>query len=280
MVFLLEGAAALCAVYFAVLVWSIGIRASFLFFWPFLAMVFLGATGVWGYVRTREVSLRTKVTLCTAALTVIILVVFTSLVIASYSYGDDPKEVRESLQVIRDRAELMSSLVSQLLLIARADRRIDQLVKKKTDVSLLAEEAAESLRREAENRQIQILISAPEGCYMDCDPLFMGQMFHNLIDNSLKYGRSGGTTRIEIRQEADGIRIQIGDDGIGISEEELPRIFERFYRGGQDHADRSPEEGAGLGLPIAKWIVEAHQGTLSVESKHGEGTVFQIWFPA
>lgn len=193
---------------------------------------------------------------------------------------DDPKEVRESLQVIRDRAELMSSLVSQLLLIARADRRIDQLVKKKTDVSLLAEEAAESLRREAENRQIQILISAPEGCYMDCDPLFMGQMFHNLIDNSLKYGRSGGTTRIEIRQEADGIRIQIKDDGIGISEEELPRIFERFYRGGQDHADRSPEEGAGLGLPIAKWIVEAHQGTLSVESKHGEETVFQIWFPA
>lgn len=94
MVFLLEGAAALCAVYFAVLVWSIGIRASFLFFWPFLAMVFLGATGVWGYVRTREVSLRTKVTLCTAALTVVILVVFTSLVIASYSYGDDPKEVR------------------------------------------------------------------------------------------------------------------------------------------------------------------------------------------
>lgn len=193
---------------------------------------------------------------------------------------DNPEEVRESLQMIRDRASHMSSLVSQLLLIARADRRIDQLVKKRTDISLLAEEAAESFRREAESRQIRICINAAEGCYMDCDPLFMGQMFNNLIDNSLKYGRPGGTTGIRIWQEEDMIRIRIRDDGIGISEEDLPRVFERFYRGSQDHADGNPEEGAGLGLPIAKWIVEAHQGIISVESKPGEGTVFQIWFPA
>ena len=115
---------------------------------------------------------------------------------------------------------------------------------------------------------------------MDCDPLFMEQMFNNLIDNSLKYGRPGGTTGVRVWQEEDVIRIQIKDDGIGISQEELPRVFERFYRGGQDHADGNPEEGAGLGLPIARWIIEAHQGIIKVESKPGEGTVFQIWFPA
>ena len=210
--------------------------------------------------------------------------------------GSDPlrAEVKESLREIHSQAEQMSSLVSQLLTMARADRNIDQLKKEITDISLLAEEAADRFSREAQRREIRLEIEAEECCYMDCDPVFMRRVFDNLIDNSLKYGKTGGKTTLTVSQDQDRIHVTVEDDGIGMAAEELPRIWERFYRiqqvstpgTGENQASAHPlaredqERSMGLGLPMVKWIVEAHGGNIMVDSRPGEGTVFHLIFPA
>lgn len=202
-------------------------------------------------------------------------------------------EVEESLLEIRNQANQMSSLVSQLLTMARADRNIDQLNREITDISLLAEEAADRFRTEARRREIRLEIEAEECCYMDCDPVFMRRVFDNLIDNSLKYGKSGGKTTLTLYQDEGRIHVIIEDDGIGMAEEELPRIWERFYRirsssdpgaeknqtPAQPLAWEDQERSMGLGLPMVKWIVEAHGGTIDVNSKPGAGTGFHLVFP-
>ena len=210
--------------------------------------------------------------------------------------GSDPlgAEVKESLREIHRQADQMSSLVSQLLTMARADRNIDQLKKEITDISLLAEESADRFSREAQLRDIRLEIEAEECCYMDCDPVFMSRVFDNLIDNSLKYGKTGGKTILTVYQDQDQIHVIIEDDGIGMAAEELPRIWERFYRiqpvstpdTGENHASAHPlakedqERSMGLGLPMVKWIIEAHGGIIRVDSQPGEGTIFHLIFPS
>lgn len=284
---------------------------------------------------------------------------------------DQTEEVKESLYEIHHQACQMSSLVNQLLTLARADRHVDQVNKEITDISLLAEESAERLHHEALKRGITIRVQAQECAYMNCDPLFMGRLFDNLIENSLKYGRTSGTTEVIVRkkendnaaesgekagkenvightgviekenttEQADKtgkekgtgfagrtgkekgtkhvdkteneistenvIEIQIRDDGMGIHEEDLPRIWDRFYRGKHRHASHESHESheshapleshesvspaitfheddarsVGLGLSLVAWIVEAHHGQIRVESTYGKGTTFYIRFP-
>jgi len=97
-----------------------------------------------------------------------------------------------------------------------------------------------------------------------------------LLDNAMKYTNEGGHIQINCMQTSSSIRIQVKDNGIGVKEVDIPKLFDRFYQG--DKA-RSPSEGAGLGLSIANWIVEKHYGKISVESKWGEGTCFEVIFP-
>ena len=201
-------------------------------------------------------------------------------------------ELEESLLEIRNQANQMSSLVSQLLTMARADRKIDQLKREITDISLLAEEAVDHYFKEAELRGIQLEIEAEECCYMDCDPIFMRRVFENLIDNSLKYGKAKGKTVLTVYQDREKIHVIIEDNGIGMMPEELPRIWERFYRiqstsnpsfesilTAQPLAREDQERSMGLGLPMVRWIVEAHGGEVSVDSSPGIGTSFHLVFP-
>ena len=101
------------------------------------------------------------------------------------------------------------------------------------------------------------------------------QMMVILLDNAMKYTNKGGHIQIDCTQTSSSIRIQVKDDGIGVKEEDIPKLFDRFYQG--DKA-RSTSEGAGLGLSIANWIVEKHYGKISVESKWGDGTCFEVIF--
>lgn len=221
-----------------------------------------------------------------------------SVILAQSEYAmanmNDSEEVRESLQEIRHQAVHMSSLLSQLLTMARADRGIEQLHLETADIGLLAEESAGRFLSEAIRRHIHIHVDVQECCYILCDPLFISRMFDNLIDNSLKYGRTGGRTEVFVRKDEDTIRIMIRDDGMGIHEEDLPRIWDRFYRGCHTDYDgalsvedpdaigiRKEDEARsmGLGLSMAAWIVEAHHGEIRVESQPEKGSSFYVYFP-
>ena len=209
---------------------------------------------------------------------------------------EDREETEESLKVIRKQAVQMSELVSRLLMIARADRGIEPLKKESVDLSLLAEESMDRFREEASRRGIRLGIRAEECCYMKGNPHFLGRMIDNLIDNSLKYGIPGGETLIRVFREEQKLVLTVEDNGIGMEEDELPRIWERFYRvrhvagysgAPSDKKDlpagmtkEEPDSGMGLGLPLVKRIVEEHDGQITVISKPGEGTTFRIVFPA
>ncbi len=201
---------------------------------------------------------------------------------AEYALGDpdDKEEVISSLQTILKESKKMDSLVSQLLILARADHGTLRLTMERTDISLLAEESCEMQRRFAREKNIMIATDCDEGVYMDVDPVFFSKIYDNLISNAIKYGKSNGHIYVSVNQNLDGtrsgkgIQITIRDDGIGISEEALPHIFERFYRERRTYA----KDSIGLGLPIVHWIVEKHGGSISCISRKDEGTKFIVSF--
>lgn len=189
---------------------------------------------------------------------------------------DKPEEVMESARVIHAQSMKMSALIDQLLTLARADRFAIKPNLQKTDISLLAEEAAFALAKPASDKGIRIHVDAPEGIYVDVDPYLMSRVLENLVSNGVKYGKEGGNLWITVTPFADTdgktLKISVKDDGIGIEEKDIDKIWERFYR--VESTGRI--QGLGLGLPLAKAIVTAHGGTITVESEFGRFTEFTI----
>ena len=208
----------------------------------------------------------------------------TAVIMAESEYAlenkEDTSEMISSLETIHKESKNLNTLVQQLLTLARADQRTLKLNKEKTDISLLAEERCEMARHLAKEKGITVEADCEEGVYMDVDPVLFGRIYGNLLSNSIKYGKQGGKICVRVRSNdtsEDGqkkIHISVSDDGIGISEEALPHVFDRFYR-----EDRTSEkESTGLGLSIVKWIVDAHGGKITCSSIKGSGTVFDVWF--
>src|SRR5258708_24980309 len=105
----------------------------------------------------------------------------------------------------------------------------------------------------------------------------LAQILMNLIDNAIKFNKAGGEVRVRAKPNGTRLHVHVEDTGRGITEEDLPRVFERFYRGNKDRSHDIP--GTGLGLAIVKHLVEAHQGTVSVKSTPGKGSIFEFTLP-
>ena len=204
------------------------------------------------------------------------------------AHPDDPELTRRSLEQILRQSRKMSTLISRLLFLARADSGRQQIQAAKMDISLCAEESAAMLAEAAAGKRISVSVEAEEGIYINGDETLISQMFTNLISNGIKYGKQGGWVKVRIKSDRLLVSIRIDDNGCGIGPEELEHIWERFYRGdgaGRDTAgatenDASNDDSTGLGLPITKWIVEAHGGSIHVVSRRDEGTCFKISLPA
>jgi two-component system phosphate regulon sensor histidine kinase PhoR len=138
----------------------------------------------------------------------------------------------------------------------------------------LFKDVFETQELKAKERHIKLQFDAkydkPVKVYADKDRIF--QLATNLIVNSLNYGREGGKTTVSFMDMGDNILVEINDDGLGISEKDIPRIFERFYR--VDKSRSRAQGGTGLGLAIVKHIIEAHNQTINVRSTPGKGTSF------
>src|SRR5215217_3162201 len=187
---------------------------------------------------------------------------------------DDPETAAKFLKKAADNVERLSYLINDLDSISKLESGEIPINYQKFDFVGLAKEVMETLEDKAETKNITLSFKEKYTypAYVKADREKIRQVMMNLIENSLKYGKHNGSTAIKIFELHDQYLIEVTDDGIGIDEKHLPRLFERFYR---IDTHRSREEGGtGLGLAIVKHILEAHQQIISVRSTQQIGTTF------
>jgi len=187
------------------------------------------------------------------------------------------EEYREGLAQILAELERTSTLIEHLLLLARADSGT-QMQFSPMDLTQTVREACEQGRVLAEAGQVLFDSNVPETTiWVEGDGQALRRGFLILIDNAVKYTGAGGQVRVSLIRKDGAADITVMDSGIGIAPEDLPRIFDRFYRA--DKARCREQGGIGLGLAIARWIVEAHRGQIRVESALGQGSTFSVTLP-
>lgn len=192
---------------------------------------------------------------------------------------------REFLEIIRKNAARMSRLTEDLLTLARVESGETRFETEPVPPIELLHDAEESFREIARGQGVELQIKesdGPSGSVESLPPVLadreaIHQVFSNLIDNAMKYGRSGCRTLLGARAAQRGIEFYVQDFGAGIASEHLPRLFERFYR--VDKARSRESGGTGLGLAIAKHIVRAHGGSIHAESELGHGSTFLFTLP-
>ncbi|MGN7165648.1 sensor histidine kinase [Paenibacillus cellulositrophicus] len=195
------------------------------------------------------------------------------------SLKDDPFS-RRVLDNMREEAKRMTDLSSHLLTLARSDSDEVQLSITNFDLAAEASRTMASLLPLAQAKQITLKLHAEDGMTVHGDAQRLQQLMVILLDNAIKYTPEGGTVSLalEIREDKRRmLHMTVSDNGIGIPPEELPHIFERFYR--VDKSRARELGGHGLGLSIGRWIAEAHGGTLSVQSTPGQGSTFTAVIP-
>jgi signal transduction histidine kinase len=163
------------------------------------------------------------------------------------------------------------------IVLARVDSGAEVLRSENFDVALLVRDACTRSASLAQAKQIHLETHLPGPVVVHGDARMLQRLFLSLIDNAIKYTPSGGRVHLSMRTEAADLIVTVQDTGIGISKEDLPFVFDRFY--GADKVRSREVGGAGLGLSIARWIAEAHRGSVRAESALGEGSVFEVRIP-
>ena len=185
---------------------------------------------------------------------------------------------RKYLERAEKSIDRLINIVNDLDTISKLESSMNKLDMEKFDVVALAKEIAEQAEIEADKKGIKITVKGadnlPSPFWVLADKHYIGQVFVNLIINSIRYGKEGGQTRIHFRDLLDKILVEVEDNGLGIGKEDLPRVFERFYR--TDKGRSREQGGTGLGLAIVKHIIEAHGERITVRSEPGVGSTFSF----
>jgi signal transduction histidine kinase len=183
----------------------------------------------------------------------------------------------DTFELLHDEAHRLSRLVDDLRVLSLADAGELPLTRRPVLPHALLERAEAAYAEQARQRDIALQVdAAPDLPEIEVDPDRMAQVFNNLVSNALRYTPEGGRIRLAARPAPEAVILSVQDTGRGIAPEDLPRVFERFYRGDKSRHEHGE---SGLGLAIAKSIVDAHAGTISVESTPGAGTKFAIRLP-
>lgn len=193
---------------------------------------------------------------------------------ASLNRTDLSEEQRKEILLIRKKAGEMSQMISQLLLLSRADQGRQQLNKEEINISELTEIIVEEHKMLAQRRKIEVHTKIEPNITGYLDESFYIRMLDNLISNAVSYGKEGGNIKVTLHQIPSGVRGTVEDDGIGISRDDQVHIWERFYRVDASRTGKEDGSHSGLGLSMAKWIAQAHGGNVRVESELGKGSCF------
>ncbi|WP_299704863.1 ATP-binding protein [uncultured Pontibacter sp.] len=189
---------------------------------------------------------------------------------------DDPTVRDKFLQKAANSLDGLDTLVQDLISISQFEKGVVKMEKLDFDAVQLVREVFEQLEQKADSRQISLHLEAKpnEKVMLHADPNRIRQVFINLVDNAIKYGRTGGNIWVSFTEGRKRYTITVKDDGTGIAQEHINRIFERFYR--IDKSRSRDSGGSGLGLAISKHIIEAHRSFIAVKSELGKGTTLRF----
>jgi signal transduction histidine kinase len=189
----------------------------------------------------------------------------------------DVEAQREALSTCLEESERILSMLDTLMDISEAETGTMRLSLSDVPLDILVEEVVSVYEDVADEQQVAIEIDVTPALTVPGDRDRLRQALANLLDNAVKYTPAGGRVTVRAREEADagGVRLEVADTGIGIAAQDLPRIWERLYRGDQSRTER----GLGLGLSLVRAIVRAHGGTVEVETDVGRGSTFTVRLP-
>lgn len=190
-------------------------------------------------------------------------------------------EYRESLAIVHDESKRLTRMVEDLFLLARADSGQYEPHWATVDVHEILTECVRSVHVLAEKRNVKIELAAFGEMPLQADESLLHRLFLNLLDNAVKYNRTGGAVSIAAETVGENYRIEISDTGAGIAKEDAGKIFERFFRAdkARSRSDDETNGGAGLGLSIAAWIIEIHQCSLVLKKSDAGSSIFEIELP-
>ena len=199
-------------------------------------------------------------------------------VIAGYievleKYADDKALFNESVEAIRSEAQNMKSLLENLLFLARVDQKRQKLHKEKFELSNVIDDVMHKMKKVVTTHEI--ILAENDFAMIFGDITAIRQMIRVFLDNAIKYTPAGGKISVSSKVIGDFIFVKISDTGIGISAENLPRIFNRFFRVDSENLV-ADAKGSGLGLSIAQLIANSHNIKITVESELGKGTTFTL----
>ena len=183
----------------------------------------------------------------------------------------DEAQRRRCIANIEDQTDHITWLVRSLLTLAEIDAGVLVLKKEAVPVKEIIDGIVSDIAIEADIKNVSVETGIPAENVITCDKRWMSEAFSNIIKNSLQHTESGGTIRISSEETNLSVNILIEDDGCGIAKKELPHIFDRFY-----HGEKSDPGSNGIGLSLAKQLINSQNGTISCESEEGRGTIFEI----
>jgi len=183
-------------------------------------------------------------------------------------------EVGDALADIDAEVRTMTALVEDMLLLARTDSGVVEIDCVPVDLGDIAADATSMLTTLGQERNVTVVLN-PLPAPLQGDPLRLRQLVTILVDNAIRHSPAGATVEVMVGSEPGGAVLQVDDHGSGIKPEDLPRLFDRFWR-----ADNAPAGGTGLGLAIARWITEQHGGTISAANRPEGGASFWVRLPA